>query len=472
MKHGLALETADIFEDIARISHFASQSLSLAKKKEYAAYYTPKALSEHIICVANYQGGKLGDKGAGGGILSASAAARHILSASKKPCFISANEIIPEIQQFLEQSYSVISRQAESLNKMFDYKIAGDFLMVAGEAIAKPYGDYDSIIINPPYFKISPKNTFNQIIKAHLGFTVPNIYSAFILLSLHLLKPKGALTALVPRSFFNGSYHKSFRRYIRQHYSIDSITRYRSRSNMFKLDNILQENVIVKFTKRHQVPQITVFTCTDPDSEPEHNMLLPSELLLDNDKEIFVLPADHDELNAYKRIKEMPCSLADYGLSISTGKVVEYRHKQSLNNSNIGAMYIEAKCLDTNYDTYRKKHSSRSHGNAMRINETTLPLLLEAQNVILLKRISSNSDKQRMKCCVLRQSDCISDKVAFSNHLQYISGEVLKDTQFSLRLARYLSSPDVELAMRAINGTTQINASDMSLIRLPFLSEV
>ena len=461
----------DIYEQIAAISKEASSSLSKSDKILHASYFTPKMLSDHMVKIADYRGGKLGDKGAGGGILSATAAARHILSKSNRPCFISANEIIPQLRDFLKQSYKVVSDKAHSLNKAFDEEINGDFTDLADKALATEFGDYENIIINPPYFKISPKNELNQIIKQHLGFTVPNIYSGFMLISLHLLKQDGSLTALVPRSFFNGSYHKSFRRYIRQHYSIDTITRYRSRSNAFKYENVIQENVIVKFTKRSQVPKIKVFTCLDPYSAPEHEMNLASELLLNNDNDIFALPADLDELNAYTKTKSLPFKLQELGLKLSTGKVVEYRHKESLNNSNIGAMYIEAKCLNTDHDTYQRKHSKRSHGNALEVNEQTANTLIDAQNVILLKRISSNSDKQRMKCTVLRKSDCTSNKLALSNHIQYISGEALQDTDLALKIAKYLSSNDVEKSIRAISGTTQVNASDIDLIRFPSFNQ-
>lgn len=461
----------DIFKCIAEISKQASKSLSTTDKKKYAAYFSPAALSNHMIEIADFQGGKLGDKGAGGGILSASAAARHIISNCNKPTFISANEIIPQIRDFLKQSYNAVSNKAHALNKAFDVEINGDFIDLADTALARKSGDYDNIIINPPYFKISPKSELNASIKQHLGFTVPNIYSGFMLISLHLLKPKGSLTALVPRSFFNGLYHKSFRHYIRKHYSIDTITRYRSRSNAFKYENVIQENVIVKFTKRAQVPKIKIFTCLDPDSAPEHEMNLPSELLLNNDNDIFALPADLDELNAYTKTKRLPFKLKDFGLTLSTGKVVEYRHKQSLNNSNAGAMFIEAKCLDTNHETYRKKYSKRSHGNALAVNEQTASILIDAQNLILLKRISSNSDKQRINCTVLRKIDCTSSKLAISNHIQYISGEALNDTDFALEFAKYLSSNDVEKCIRAISGTTQVNASDIDLIRFPSFNQ-
>lgn len=459
----------DIFNCIAEISKNASSSLSKLDKKKYAAYFTPKPLSDHMVTVANFNGGKLGDKGAGAGILSASAAARYLLSNNKKPCLVSAYEINPAIKSFLESSYEAVAKQAKELNSVFNYQICGDFLEATQMALSKENSDYDNIIINPPYFKISPKDDFNQLIKAHRGFTLPNIYSAFMFLSLELLKPMGQLTALVPRSFFNGAYHKAFRHYIRKHYSIDSITRYRSRSNVFKDENLLQENVIISFSNQKQVDTIKIYTYDNPESEIENTMELPSEVLLDNHHDIFALPADLKELEAYNYVKNMPNTLKGLGLTLSTGKVVEYRHEDELNNTSSGAMYIEAKCLDTSSPTYKRKHSSRSYGNGLHITNSNSGLLIDAQNVILIKRISSNSDKQRMNCTLLRKADCTSPKIALSNHIQYITGEALNNTAFALKMCEYLSSNHVELMIRAVNGTTQINSSDMDMVRFPQL---
>ena len=466
MQQSLLLDDYNILEHIADISQAASNSLTPLQKKQYAAYYTPRALSSHMVSVANYQGGKLGDKGAGAGVLSAMAAAQHILSNSKAPCFISAYEIIPDIQRYLIRTYDLLKGQATLCKKRFDYCIGDDFLETANDILCGNGGDYDNIIINPPYYKIGSNSDINIIIYQRLGFKLPNIYSAFMLLSLLLLKPGGSLTALVPRSFFNGMYHKPFRRFIKQNFSIDSMTRYRSRSNLFKNDNVLQENVIVRFSNRPQASQISIFACDCPESPATQSMILPASLLLDNECDIFVLPADHNELAAYQRIRNLPHKLNDMGLSLSTGKVVECRVKQHLNSEGRGAMYIEAKCLDTTKPTYTKKHSPRSHGNALYINNDTSKVLIDAQSLVLLKRISSNSDRLRMNCTVLRRCDCEHELIALSNSIQYIHGESLDDS-LALQVSSFLSSHDVELAMRAINGTTQINGEDIAMLRFP-----
>ena len=76
-----------------------------------------------------------------------------------------------------------------------------------------------------------------------------------------------------------------------------------------------------------------------------------------------------------------------------------------------------------------------------------------------------------MNCTVLLKSQCTSEKLAISNHIQYISGEALRDADFALKIAKHLSSNDVEMSMRVINGTTQINSADIDLIRFPKKNE-
>ena len=286
-------------------------------------------------------------------------------------------------------------------------------------------------------------------------------------ISLHLLEPGGSLTALVPRSFFNGTYHKPFRRYLKTIASIDVITRYRSRSNLFKVDNVLMENVIVRFTKGPQKGLIDVYTCDCPDTPASSTMRLPVERLLNNDNDIFVLPADEDELNAFSRVTDNTYSLEELGIRFSTGKLVASRYRDELNFDGQGVQFIDAKCTDTTGPVFKVKASSRSVGSHLVVNEKTSKALSPAQNMILMKRISSNSDKKRMHCVLLEKNQCESDHVALSNHLQVLTGERLEDPRYASMLQDYLRSEDVELAMRAINGTTQINADDMKFIRLP-----
>lgn len=461
------IDDSNILSELAILSSQAAQSMSALIKTKYAAYFTPPALSNHMVSIANYQGGKLGDKGAGAGILSATAAARHLMSGSDRRVMLHAHEIQPDIQKYLESAYEKVKELAGRRDQDVRYAIDGDFTQVTKQALTRQYGDYDDIIINPPYFKIPANGELNNAIFEALGFRVPNIYAAFILLSLHLLKEGGALTALVPRSFFNGRYFKPFRRHIKQIASIDSVTRYRSRSNAFKNENVLQENCVVRFVRARQKDTIELFTCECPDSPAGQSMQVKAQVLLDNPHDVFLLPADKAELDAYIDVSQQSLSLSQLGIKVSTGKVVEYRVNEHLNSVGNGAMFIEGKSLDTNYVTYTPKYASNSKGNALEITEHTQKFLIPADDYILFKRISSNTDIRRMHATVLREEDCKTGEVALSNHIQYLHGARLRDNRYALALAAYLQSEKVELAMSTINGTTQLNVDDFDLIRVP-----
>jgi adenine-specific DNA-methyltransferase len=465
-----ALSEHTIFDHIADISQAASGSMTPQTKKKFAAYFTPKALSDHLIRIANYRGGKLGDHGAGAGILSATAAARYIDTGASKPCLLTAYEIQPDIQPFLKRTYDALSQYAQTRGATVDYDLQGDFTALATQALSTAHGDYDSIIINPPYFKIAANAPVNLEIDRLLGFRAPNIYAAFMLISLHLLKPNGSLTALVPRSFFNGAYFKPLRQYLKKIACIDSVTRYRSRSNLFKGDNVLQENCLVKFSRRAQQSEITVFTCEDPTQEATETMSIPADVLLENEHDIFLLPADEAELKAYLRIRALPHTLSSLGNKLSTGKLVEHRHAESLNASGEGALYIEAKCMDTSSRHYQHKHSPRNRGNALHITESTQKTLIDNQPLILLKRISSNSERRRVHASLLTAAQYSGEKLALSNSVQYLHGESLQTPAHAEALLSHLRSDDIELAMRAINGTTQINQHDFDLLRFPTLT--
>jgi len=463
------IDENEIFEMIANISHQASIQMPAEDKKAYAAIFTPPELTKQMAAITDYNGGKLGDKGAGGAILGATVMARYLLQNNQRPAFISAHEIQPSLQNVLRDVYTRLSNLAVRTQTPFDYSIQGDFTSLADKTLSSLHGDYSNVIINPPYQKLPRKHPVNDIIEKKLNFRLPNYYSLFILLSLHCLQPGGSLTALVPRSFFNGMYHRPFRKYLKTIASIDVITRYRSRSNLFKLENVLMENVIVKLTKGKQKENIKIFTCKCPNSKPDVSMQLSAKLLLENQNDIFVLPADHEELNAFMRVQRHPLSLSALNITFSTGKVVAYRHRDDITYANNGAMYIEAKGLDTEYELFTPKEVKRGHGNSIKVSELSEKHLVDAQNMIFIKRISSNSDKKRMHCTLFLESQSKTARVGIANSLQVLSGQGIQNNEKAIKILKYLRSDDVELAMRAINGTTQINSMDMQLINFPVL---
>ena len=79
------------------------------------------------------------------------------------------------------------------------------------------------------------------------------MYSAFIALSVKLLKKEGQLVAITPRSFTNGPYFKAFRLLFTAEMSFDQIHVFNSRNRSFSEDEVLQENIIFHAFKEKEL---------------------------------------------------------------------------------------------------------------------------------------------------------------------------------------------------------------------------
>src|SRR5690606_38909445 len=103
-------------------------------------------------------------------------------------------------------------------------------------------------ILNPPYFKLRKESEQAQAM-SHVVHGQPNIYALFMAVAADLLKPQGEMVAITPRSYFNGSYFKRFRRWFFDRMSPRQIHIFESRTEAFKDNAVLQENVILHAKK-------------------------------------------------------------------------------------------------------------------------------------------------------------------------------------------------------------------------------
>jgi len=116
-----------------------------------------------------------------------------------------------------------------------------------------PQKKYDSIIGNPPYINsdnldFSVKENIRKITQSGEG----NIYYAFIIKSIQLLKEEGTLTYIVPYDFFYNTFASYLRKYmIENGYFTDIIDL--GESKIFK--NADPETVIFKYIKNTKIKQ-------------------------------------------------------------------------------------------------------------------------------------------------------------------------------------------------------------------------
>src|SRR5258708_13151314 len=101
-----------------------------------------------------------------------------------------------------------------------------------------------------------------------MGIETVNLYSAFVEVVINRMAPGGELVVIIPRSFCNGPYYKSFRKALLKKTAIKTIHLFDSRKWAFKDDGVLQENVILHLATVHTSKEASL-------SLPSHSSFLP-----------------------------------------------------------------------------------------------------------------------------------------------------------------------------------------------------
>lgn len=349
-----------------------------------------------------------------------------------------------------------------------------DFILAAVEAIsgglfATPIRRYTHAILNPPYKKINSKSPHRLALR-RVGIETVNLYSAFVALVTELTEMGGQIVAIIPRSFCNGPYYRPFRQFILKRTAIRRIHLFDSRTKQFKDDNVLQENVIV-FLERGQTQQdVTISTSTD-DSLFDLNV---NDYSFDQ----IVLPEDPEQIIHIpnSRATELDNSsglfgneLKEIGINVSTGPVVDFRLRTHLrempSQTTVPLLYpLHFSGWRTNWPVVGSKKP-----NAIERNPETEKWLYPRGYYCVVRRFSSKEEKRRIVASVIDPSGLGDvEMLGFENHLNVFHSEkqgLPEDLAFGL--AMYLNTTTVDNYFRRFNGHTQVNATDLRILRYP-----
>lgn len=469
----------DVLQRIATLTKKQSQSIDVSRKERFSQYFTEGAVAKQMASMLSVGGGaRIGDHGAGTGILGATVLAHAVdtMPLKGKPFTLKAYEIDELLHASFARCMEEVSDFAAGLCKPApNISLKGDFTELANDlCFGRGHEQLDAVILNPPYKKLNQGTALAQLMRSNLVST-PNLYAAFIVLSVLMLRPGGQMVAIVPRSFTNGTYFRGFRTWLRQQGAIDWFVRYKRRSNVFRGDNVLQENVTFRFVRGvKQCDRVRVSLCDSPESPPVFESMVPTRDVFPEETDIIYVPANAAELNALHKMRQLPYSADELGLSISTGKLEDFRVREYLCHS-----IPDGKWAPVIYSQHWERgstqmawSSSTSNGKpaCLKLNSDTIKKTIPRGNYVLVKRISANDDRTgRCNPCVLTEDmDLPGDVWSVDNHLQVISATKGKMSRsLAGELAAYLESQDVDHVLRLVSGTTQLNRADLMQLRFP-----
>ena len=364
---------------------------------------------------------------------------------------------------------------------------ADDFVQVCCELLGPnlftdvdvDYTRFSHVIMNPPYGKIR-SGSETSIALRRVGIDVPNFYAAFLLLAAKLLRHGGEMVAIVPRSFCNGTYFRSFRRQFFALMAIKGIHVFNQRDSAFRDDDVLQENVIIHAVRSSSPTTVKISSSHGSDfffdsvssewiTEDFTERIVGHSSVLDPDDPNHLIRIESTGLDqdVVKLIDRFPASLTDIGVEVSTGPVVDFRLKSELlSDPTFGTAPLLYPTHFTDGILVWPKKTKKP--NAIQVSEKSRRWLWRnSGHFVVTKRFTSKEEPKRIVASVYA-SDLPGDLVGFENHLNvYHCKQNGLNRSLAIGLSNYLNSSLLDSYFRVFSGHTQVNATDLRTIPYP-----
>lgn len=468
--------------DLLRLD--ACRQLEQSQRGQMGQFLTPAPVARLMASMLEFSTPSVSllDAGAGIGSLFAACVA-ELCQRNNRPRKISitAYETDSILAEYLKDTLKQCLGECSRVGIEFTSEIHQiDFIkdaarLLNGDLFSKPLRpSFTCAILNPPYRKINAKSETRKLLR-QIGVETSNLYTGFIAATVKLLTPYGEIVAITPRSFCNGPYFKNFREFFLQEMALQRLHLFDSRQEAFRDEQVLQETVIFHAVKEANKPE-KVFINSSSGAEDE--LILSREIRFEevvhpSDPEMFIrIVPDGMSQQVVERMAHFKASLEDLGLSVSTGRVVDFRAKQYLQlrpqEGTVPLIYPVN--FTAGYVSWPK---DTKKAQALVIAEETTALLVPNENYVLVKRFSSKEEKRRIVAAVHDAERLPGTGVGFENHLNYFhrKGKGL-ELPLARGLATFLNSSLVDSFFRQFNGHTQVNATDLRSLKYPSLQEL
>lgn len=446
----------NIISNIDYQSFEVCRKINLSTKSKLGQFMTPSNVAHYmagLLCETS-KNSKLLDCGAGIGSLTVS-----VINRLGNNFMVELWELDKTLALYLEENITRLN---------IDYKInVSDFIQDAVINIIERKGNrYTHAILNPPYGKISNNSYYKKILK-NIGIDTINLYSAFLSLTIMLMEDNGEIVAIIPRSFCNGPYYKSFRNFLFSECSIEHIHVFGSRDRLFKYDNVLQENIIIKLKRnKNQSAHVVISSSFDDKFLDYKEKKVSFENILKNDDhERFIHIPIKDNIQVEEQLFKV--KLDSINLEVSTGSVVDFRMKEFLKQepSDKTAPLLYPHHFATGELFYPKNHKKL---DSILITDQTRKWLMPNGFYVLVKRFTAKEERKRIVAYLLNPNNIKGHLLGFENHwnvFHYKKSGI--DEIIAKGLLCFLNSTKIDNYFRVFSGHTQVNATDLRNLLYP-----
>lgn len=431
-----------------------------SERKDKGQFFTPLSIANFMAQKAAIRANHLSilEPGAGNGILTA-ALVKYCLDLRLCSSFsVRFIENDPDIQFLLEQTAILLQEYVVRHHGNIDISILNQNYITESED-----NSYDIVICNPPYKKIR-KDSEEAIRMREYVFGQPNLYMLFMCRAINNLNIGGKFVFITPRSWTSGSYYKLTRRFLLENLNLTDLLLFDDRDKVFDGEDVLQETLITVGEKSNQQqPYINMYTT--PQTYNNEMMRVNAEEIKSIGTDAYLLlPSSQDDLRIINQMNSITDTFESLGYCFKTGPVVEFRNKDALSK----------KRRDGYVPMYRTANIINGRcvfpvdsGKAQYVNEDKKKLLIANRNTVFLRRLSAKEERRRLQSCVYYKTD--EDRyISIENHVNYLVH--VDNSPLSTEEAEWINellmSNEYDVYYRAINGSTQVNASEINKLPL------
>lgn len=439
----------------------ANRQLDPKRKAEFGQFMTPAPVARFMASLFSERKGraKLLDAGAGVGSLTGAFIERWGSNAVS----VSAYEVDNGLASYLRKTLSSYG------NGSFEARvITRDFIEDAVDLIEGGKNPaFTHAILNPPYKKIN-SGSEHRLLLRQVGIETVNLYSAFVSLAIGLMAERGEIVAIIPRSFCNGLYYKPFREWIFGKAAIEHIHLFHSRTSAFNDDDVLQENIIIKLVRGKKQGRVTISTSSDTSFHDLQSHDYPfRDIVHEKEEQKFIHVPLGPTGSGIDGLPMARQTLEEIGLSVSTGPVVDFRVKEFLRaapgKGTVPLLYA------THFAGGHMEWPRQSRKpNALLNHPEMKKWLYPSGFYTVVRRFSSKEERRRIVAHVVNPKVFKAEALGFENHLNvFHAGKKGIGADVAHGLSVFLNTTAVDDYFRRFSGHTQVNATDLRLLRYP-----
>ena len=440
-------------------------SVRKGERKKYGQFFTAESSARFMASMFNIDMSlpeiNILDAGAGTGVLSIALIERLLTEGYQGEITLTCYENDPKVMRVLAENLTIL--------KAYDnirYRLSSDNYITTQQFnretsfVFDDRNSYHLVIGNPPYLKIG-KDAPEAIAMQEVCHGAPNLYFLFMAMGIYNLAQGGELVYIIPRSWTSGAYFGQFRKYLFRECVIEHIHLFESRDKVFDSDPVLQETMIVQVKKSDVQPsQISITTSLSSDFTCLNKISIDYNKVVSENNYVYLVTNKEQE-TVMSRIGKLHETLESLRMKMKTGLIVDFRTREVLrdfpedgacplfyaqhirNGKVIWPQGRAGEYILTERQSYRQKNV----------------------NYLFVKRFTSKEESRRLQCGVYLARDfCEYPYVSTHNKINFIECE----SEFiAYGLYALFGSTLYDDYYRILNGSTQVNATEMNTIPIP-----